>query len=216
MSMSSSCGMAAGSGHFPEGTIVEIAAIPFSGNRFLQWDDGNSDNPRIVTLDGNSQFTALFDTEGINDVETSRWWLKSERGALIVEGAAGRTIKVYNMWGQLLHTYSQALNKVRFEIPAAGTYVVSVDDGPAKKIVGIELADKAIPRHGYTVLNMEGEPIGEVTTGYHTISTDKSVCMALIDTPYAKLDTDVQIQIRKKVFPGKVVKKQFYNKNYKK
>ena len=132
-----SCGMAAGSGHFPAGTIVEIAAIPFSGNRFLQWDDGNSDNPRIVTLDGNSQFTALFDTEGINDVETSRWWLKSERGALIVEGAAGRTIKVYNMWGQLLHTYSQALNKVRFEIPAAGTYVVSVDDGPAKKITVI-------------------------------------------------------------------------------
>ena len=89
-------------------------------------------------------------------------------------------------------------------------------DGPAKKIVGIELADKAIPRHGYTVLNTEGKPIGEVTTGYHTISTDKSVCMALIDTPYAKLDTEVQIQIRKKVFPGKVVKKQFYHKNYKK
>jgi aminomethyltransferase len=89
-------------------------------------------------------------------------------------------------------------------------------DGPAKKIVGIELADKAIPRHGYTVLNMEGEPIGEVTTGYHTISTDKSVCLALIDTPYAKLDTEVQIQIRKKVFSGKVVKKQFYHKNYKK
>ena len=40
--------------------------------------------------------------------------------------------------------------------------------------------------------------------------------MALIDTPYAKLDTQVQIQIRKKVFPGTVVKKQFYNKNYKK
>ena len=89
-------------------------------------------------------------------------------------------------------------------------------EGPAKKIVGIELADKAIPRHGYPVLNMAGEPIGEVTTGYHTISTDKSVCMALIDTQYAKLDTEVQIQIRKKVFPGKVVKKQFYNKNYKK
>jgi aminomethyltransferase len=89
-------------------------------------------------------------------------------------------------------------------------------EGPAKKIVGIELADKAIPRHGYIVLNMAGEPIGEVTTGYHAISTDKSVCMALIDTSYAQLDTDVQIQIRKKVFPGKVVKKQFYNKNYKK
>ena len=89
-------------------------------------------------------------------------------------------------------------------------------EGPAKKIVDIELADKAIPRHGYAVLNMEGTPIGEVTTGYHTLSTDKSVCMALIDVAYAKLDTEVQIQIRKKVFPGKVVKKQFYNKSYKK
>jgi len=89
-------------------------------------------------------------------------------------------------------------------------------EGPAKKLVGIELADKAIPRHGYEVLNMEGETIGEVTTGYRTISTDKSVCMALVDAQYAKLDTEVQIQIRKKVFPGKVVKRQFYNKSYKK
>ena len=89
-------------------------------------------------------------------------------------------------------------------------------EGPAKKLVGIELDDKAIPRHGYTVLNMAGDPIGEVTTGYRTISTDKSVCMALIDAQYAKLDTEVQIQIRKKVFPGKVVKKKFYEKHYKK
>jgi aminomethyltransferase len=88
-------------------------------------------------------------------------------------------------------------------------------EGPAKKLVGIELNDKAIPRHGYVVLK-DGQPIGEVTTGYHTISTDKSVCMALIDSQYATLDTEVDIQIRKKVFSGKVVKKQFYNKNYKK
>ena len=88
--------------------------------------------------------------------------------------------------------------------------------GPAKKLVGIELSDKAIPRHGYTVLNGNGEAIGEVTTGYHTLSTDKSVCMALVDAQYAALGTDVQIQIRRKVFPGHVVKKQFYNKNYKK
>ena len=89
-------------------------------------------------------------------------------------------------------------------------------EGTAKKLIGIELKDKAIPRHGYTVLNMDGQPIGEVTTGYHGLSVDKSVCMALIDTPYAKLGTDVQIQIRKKVFPGTVVKKRFYDKHYKK
>ena len=89
------------------------------------------------------------------------------------------------------------------------------EKGVAKKLVGIELADRAIPRHGYTVLK-DGQPIGEVTTGYHTLSTDKSVCMALIDSQYAALGTEVDIQIRKKVFAGKVVKKLFYEKRYKK
>ena len=89
-------------------------------------------------------------------------------------------------------------------------------NGVAQKLVGIELADKAIPRHGYPVLNAEGEQVGEVTTGYHCLSVDKSVCMALVKTNYAKLDTTLYIQIRKKVFEGKVVKKKFYDKHYKK
>ena len=104
-------------------------------------------------------------------------------------------------------------------------------EGPAKKLVGVELKDKAIPRHGYAVLK-DGQTIGEVTTGYHTISTDKSVCMALIDAQYeynalemqkqqidaqyAAVDTEVEIQIRKKTFPGVVCKKRFYDKHYKK
>ena len=87
-------------------------------------------------------------------------------------------------------------------------------EGVAQKLVGIELQDKAIPRHGYTVMK-DGQPIGTVTTGYHTISTDKSVCMALIDSQYAPLGTELEVQIRKKVFPGTVVKKRFYDKHYK-
>lgn len=77
------------------------------------------------------------------------------------------------------------------------------------------LHDKAIPRHGYSVLK-DGNVIGEVTTGYHTISTDKSVCLALIDSQHAALGTDVEIQIRKKTFSGTVCKKRFYDKHYKK
>ena len=88
-------------------------------------------------------------------------------------------------------------------------------EGVRQRVVGIELNDKAIPRHGYAVLK-DGERVGEVTTGYHTISTDKSVCMALVDAEYARLGTALDIQIRKKVFPGVVVKKKFYDKHYKK
>ena len=88
-------------------------------------------------------------------------------------------------------------------------------EGSEKKLVGIELSDKAIPRHGYTILK-DGQEVGVVTTGYHTISTDKSVCMALVDSSCAALGTEVEIQIRKKTFPGTVCKKRFYDKHYKK
>ena len=88
-------------------------------------------------------------------------------------------------------------------------------EGPRQRVIGIELQDKAIPRHGYDVL-FEGEKVGEVTTGYHSISSDKSVCMALVDAAHAKLGTELSIQIRKKTFPGVVVKKRFYDKHYKK
>ncbi len=88
-------------------------------------------------------------------------------------------------------------------------------EGITRKIVGIELEGRAIPRHGYEVV-ADDKVIGEVTTGYNSISTGKSVCMALLDINHAKLDTPVQVRIHKKLQPGKVIKKRFYDKNYKK
>ena len=87
--------------------------------------------------------------------------------------------------------------------------------GLTRKIVGIELQDKAIPRAGYPV-EVNGEQVGEVTTGYRSISTDRSVCVAMVDKAYTELGTAVEIRIRKKVFPGIVTKKRFYETNYKK
>ncbi|MBD5184280.1 MAG: glycine cleavage system aminomethyltransferase GcvT [Bacteroidales bacterium] len=88
-------------------------------------------------------------------------------------------------------------------------------EGVKHRIVGIELEGNAIPRHGYPV-EVNGEKVGEITTGYRSISTGKSVAMAMIDKPYDKMGTEVEVRIRKKTFPAKVVKKRFYEKNYKK
>ena len=88
-------------------------------------------------------------------------------------------------------------------------------EGVKRRIVGLELEGNAIPRHGYPV-EVNGEVIGEITTGYRSISTGKSVAMAMVNKPYDKLGTEVEVRIRKKTFPAKVVKKRFYDKNYKK
>ena len=90
------------------------------------------------------------------------------------------------------------------------------EGGLKRKIVGIEIQDRAIPRNGYPVETEDGKEVGTVTTGYHSITLDKSVCFALVDKEFSALDTPVYVRIRKKVFPGKVVKKRFYQTKYKK
>lgn len=89
-------------------------------------------------------------------------------------------------------------------------------DGAPRKLVGLEMLDRAIPRHGYEVLNDNDEVIGYVTTGYRGISVDKSIAAALIKSEYAEKDRTLKIRIRKKTFPAKVTAKKFYKKSYKK
>ena len=89
-------------------------------------------------------------------------------------------------------------------------------EGVARKLVGLEIHDRAIPRAGYPVELEDGTEVGVVTTGYHSISLDRSICFALVDSAYSALGTPLQVRIRKKTFPGEVVKKRFYQTNYKK
>ncbi len=89
-------------------------------------------------------------------------------------------------------------------------------DGVAKKIVGLEIEGPAIARHGYDVLDMDGNPVGTVTTGYRSITLGRNLAMALVDAGHAALGTPLQVKVRKKVFPAHVIKKRFYTPNYKK
>lgn len=85
-------------------------------------------------------------------------------------------------------------------------------NGVSHRLRGIELQGHAVPRHGYPVLK-DGREVGVVTTGYRLLSVDKSCAVALVDASL-KLGDTVEIQIRKKTFPGTIVKKKFYEKHY--
>ena len=89
-------------------------------------------------------------------------------------------------------------------------------EGAPRKLVGLELEDKAVPRAGYPVELEDGTQVGVVTTGYHSISLDKSIAFALVDRACGALGSKLMVRIRKKVFPCTVVKKRFYQTNYKK
>lgn len=88
--------------------------------------------------------------------------------------------------------------------------------GASRKLVGLEILDRAIARHGAEVIDADDNVIGFVTTGYRGISVDKSIAMALIDSRFAAMDTNLRVRVRRKVFPAVVISKKFYKKSYKK
>lgn len=94
--------------------------------------------------------------------------------------------------------------------------VAQKEAGVPRKIVGLEIDGRAIARHGYPVLDADGNQVGEVTTGYHSITLDRNLAMAIVPAGLAAEGTALTVQVRRKTFPARVIKKRFYIPKYKK
>ena len=85
------------------------------------------------------------------------------------------------------------------------------NDGIPRRLKGFRLIDSGIPREGYDVIS-QGRVIGRVTSGNRSLSTNASIGMALVETPYANIGTVFEISIRGKKVKAEVVKTPFYKK----
>jgi aminomethyltransferase len=85
------------------------------------------------------------------------------------------------------------------------------EKGAARKLVGIEMIDRGIPRHGYPVYKGE-ELIGEVTTGTQSPSLKKNIGLVLIKNEHTGLDSEIEVEIRGKRLKAKVVPTPFYKR----
>ncbi|PJB12679.1 MAG: glycine cleavage system protein T [Flavobacteriales bacterium CG_4_9_14_3_um_filter_40_17] len=84
--------------------------------------------------------------------------------------------------------------------------------GLKRKLVGFELLDKGIPRHGYDIVDAEGKAIGIVTSGTQSPILNKGIGLGYVPSEYATEGTEIHIQIRKNALPARVVKLPFYKK----
>lgn len=85
------------------------------------------------------------------------------------------------------------------------------EEGLTRKLVGIEMIGKGIPRHGYKVWK-DGQEIGEVTTGTQSPMTKRNIGLALVEASLAGIGTEVEIEIRGKFIPAAVVETPFYKR----
>ncbi len=78
-----------------------------------------------------------------------------------------------------------------------------------KKLVGLEILGKAIARKGCQILNND-QCIGEITSGSWSPTLQKPIALGYVNNEYSKLNEEVKIIIRGKVFTGIISKKNFY------
>ncbi|GIP32184.1 glycine cleavage system aminomethyltransferase GcvT [Paenibacillus sp. J2TS4] len=84
--------------------------------------------------------------------------------------------------------------------------------GALRKLVGIEMVDRGIPRSTYPIYS-GNDRIGEVTTGTQSPTLKKNVGLALIDRSYAQSGTEIWVEIRGKRLKAKVVPTPFYKRS---
>lgn len=80
-------------------------------------------------------------------------------------------------------------------------------NGSERRTVGLELLDKGIARTGYPVLDLDGNEIGEVTSGTQAPSSGKSIAMAIIKRDEFEMGRELLVQVRKRQLKAKIVKK---------
>ena len=87
--------------------------------------------------------------------------------------------------------------------------------GLARRLVAFELLEKAVPRHGFTILSnsqSDSKRIGEVTSGNLSPLLQKGIGLGYVTNAYSQIGTPLVIDIRGRVVQANVVKPPFYKR----
>ncbi len=130
-------GTVTGGGLCDYGSVVQIQAYPSAGYEFVYWNDGNTDNPRDITVTGNATYVANFQpTVGIDGNNLSAVSVYSHDHQIVVCHAEGKSIEIYDVLGKLVAYDTQNSQELRqFTISTKGIYLVRVGEAYFKKVV---------------------------------------------------------------------------------
>jgi len=83
------------------------------------------------------------------------------------------------------------------------------EKGVSEKLVGFEMVDRGIPRHGYGIVDADGKTIGRVTSGTQSPTLKKSIGLGYVATAFAREGTEIFVSIRNQAVKAVVKKPPF-------
>jgi aminomethyltransferase len=116
-----------------------------------------------------------------------------------------------NVWEANLGRYCKMDKGVDF-VGREPLLEVQHSGGPAKRLVGLEMVERGIGRDGYPVFSIEGERIGEVTSGSPSPFLKKNIALAYVPVSFVEVGTEVAVEVRGQKVKAVVVPTPFYKR----
>ena len=104
------------------------------------------------------------------------------------------------------------ITKFSKDFISSQTFAKQKEEGLSKKLVGFEMIDRGIPRHGYEIAK-NGKVVGRVTSGTASPSTGKNIGMGYVPIELSAEGSEFDVLIRNKSIKAQVVKLPFYKKS---
>ncbi|MCQ2052266.1 MAG: leucine-rich repeat protein, partial [Bacteroidaceae bacterium] len=117
-------GSVAGSGLYVENETIALSATPAVGCQFVKWSDGNTDNPRTITLTENVTLEAIFEkADAISSNAVSNMKIYAHHNVIVVENAEAE-ISVYDVTGRCIAKRLADGNRIEIAMQREGIYIV--------------------------------------------------------------------------------------------
>lgn len=104
------------------------------------------------------------------------------------------------------------ITKFEKDFMARNILKVQKDHGPKKRLVGVEMLDRGIPRHDYRILNAKHEVIGHITSGTQSPTLKTGIGMRYVSIDYSKPGTTVYIDVRNRYLAARIARFPFVKK----
>ena len=115
---------------------IELKAEPYQGRCFVQWNDGDTTNPRLVTLLCDTSFTAYFQGVGVSEAENGDVpFAYAESGCIVVKNLQHpEPVEISDVTGRRLFR-GMVSETSRIPVRASAVYFVRIGGRPAQKVV---------------------------------------------------------------------------------
>ena len=105
-----------------------------------------------------------------------------------------------------------ACHLVGYDFPGRDA-LLRIQKEPLKRVrIGLEMSGQRVPRQGYPIL-CHGQPVGEVTSGTFSPTLKKPIAMGFVAPPANKAGTELQVDLRGRVEPARVIELPFYQRD---